>query len=281
MSKKEEKALTPKPPQQNTMTTQAAAEYEFDDASTMFNFRDLIIPKILVMQGLSKLVASGDAKMGDIVDTERNEVIGNVREKDQKPIRFYPLQMFRYWVKRTLDEDGEMQFDSAMPWTPQNADLDWDIMDGAKKVGVNEETIVFAVVRKDQLDNLDQPPRLLSFRKTSLKQTKAIKHHFFMCMSTRKEVPFQTEFELSGVLDKNEKGQSWYLPEVLPKDKASDGVTEQLMAFYKRYGKAIKEKIAGLLDDDADLGPASQGAEVAGRDVSPKPVEVEGPRAKF
>jgi hypothetical protein len=265
MSKKEKteetKSVAVKPP--SALTSELAAEFDFGDAS-MFNFRDLIIPKVLVMQGLSKLVAEGEAKMGDIVDTAANTVVGSVREKDRKPLRFYPLQMFRYWIKRIVDADGKLQFDSAVPWTAGNADMPWDIMDGARKIGVNEETIVFSVVPENQIDDIDQPPRLLSFRKTSLKQTKALKHHFFMCMSTRKEVPFQTAFELSGRLDKNDKGEQWYLPEVLPKGKAEDETAVKLMGFYKRYGTAIKEKVAGLIDDEEpapvprDVAPAQE-----------------------
>lgn len=276
--KTEEKALAPKTT--NALSAELAGEFDFG-GETMFNFRDLIIPKLLVMQGLSKLVAAGDAKMGDIVDTADNSVIGSVREKDRKPIRFFPLQMFRYWVRRTVDAEGKLHFESATPWTPENADMPWDVMEGEKKVAVNEETVVFAVVREDMIEDLEQPPRLLTFRKTSLKQTKALKHHFLMCYSTRKEVPFQTAFELSGRLDKNEKNESWYLPEILPKDKATDEQARGLMALYKRYGTMIKEKVAGFLDDD-ELSPASQGASAGPRDITPPPpVEAEGERAKF
>lgn len=272
MSKKETKEIAPKGP--SALSAELAADFDFGDAS-MFNFRDLIIPKILVMQGLSKLVAEGEAKMGDIVDTAANTVIGSVREKDKKPVRFYPLQMFRYWVKRLIDSDGKLQFDSATPWTAANADMPWDIMDGEKKIGTNEETVVFAVVPEHNVDNIDEPPRLMSFRKTSLKQTKALKHHFFMCMSTRKEVPFQTAFELTGRLDKNDKGEQWYLPEALPKGKADDETAQKLMAIYKRYGTAIKEKVAGLIDDEAEVTSAP-------RDVNEASVvDAEGERAKF
>lgn len=260
------------------LSTELAGEFDFG-GDTMFNFRDLIIPKLLVMQGLSKLVASGDAKMGDIVDTAANSVVGSVREKDRKPIRFFPIQMFRYWVQREVTADG-MKFKSATPWTPENADTPWDVMEGEKKIAKNEETVVFAVVREDMIDDMEEPPRLITFRSTSLKQTKQIKHHFLMCYSTRKEVPFQTVFELSGRLDKNERNESWYLPEVMPKEKASDEQARKLMALYKRYAPMIKEKVAGFLDDD-ELTPASQGAAAGPRDITPPPVEAEGERAKF
>lgn len=261
-----------------------AAASEFVDGydfggSEMFNFRDLIIPKVLVMQGLSKLVAAGDAKMGDIVDTAANEVVGSVREKDRKPLRFFPLQMFRYWVHRDNTDDG-LKFAGATPWTPENADTAWEEYgEGEKLKRVNEETVVFAIVREDLIDNLEEPPRLLSFRKTSLKQTKQLKHHFLMCHSTRKEVPFQTGFELSGRLDANEKKEQWYLPEIFPKGKATHEQCLQLAALYKRYGKMIKDKIAGLLDED-ELPASAEGAAMP-KDVTPPKVEAEGPRARF
>lgn len=253
--------------------------YDFG-GENQFNFRDLIIPKLFLMQGLSDLVAEGVAKMGDIVDTAANEIIGSVREKDRKPVRFYPLQMYRYWVHRKM-VDNELKFENATPWTPENADMKWEVLDSSGKViGKNEETVVFAVVREDQIDNLEEPPRLLSFRSTSLKQTKQLKHHFLMCLSTRKEVPFQTVFELSGRLEKNEKG-SWFVPECLPRGKATADQALKLMEFYKRYGKMIKEKIAGLLDED-EIPTASQGAEATARDVGGSvSVEAEGGRAKF
>ena len=51
--------------------------------------KDLLIPRLMIMQGLSQNVIDGKAKMGDVVDSMANEVIGG---KD-KPVKFLPFKV--------------------------------------------------------------------------------------------------------------------------------------------------------------------------------------------
>ena len=51
--------------------------------------RDIIIPKILAMQGLSELVTDGKAKFGDFVDSVTHQVLGSI----DKPLEFVPFHM--------------------------------------------------------------------------------------------------------------------------------------------------------------------------------------------
>lgn len=266
-NKKDEKALAPKAAETALAVASVMDEMQ-QDMGAQFNFRDVIIPRIQLVQAMSPVAQNEQAKPGDLFDTGLNETIGNVREKDKKTITVYPLQLYRYWVEKEL-VDGEMKYKTAYPWTPGNADLEWDILEGDKKVGVREETVVITVVRDSEIDNLDESPRIISFRKTSLKGVRVLKNHFLMCISGKKEVPFQTAFEISGTLNTNEKKQSWYALDAIKREKCDDATVQKLLGFYQRYGKLIKEKIVGALAvEESEVAPV-------------KTVDAEGGRAEF
>ena len=83
---------------------------------------DIVVPKLLLMQGLSKLVAE-DRKFqsGDIVRSTTETKIGDDKSA---PIPFIPLKMTMSW--REEEKIGQkFQFKKSLPRTAANEDLPW------------------------------------------------------------------------------------------------------------------------------------------------------------
>ena len=62
---------------------------------------DIVIPKILPMQGLSQMVADGKAMMGEFRDSLSGEKLGSIAE----PIPVVPFHVEKVWD--VLEEDGD------------------------------------------------------------------------------------------------------------------------------------------------------------------------------
>jgi len=71
------------------------------DNDVYLGANDIIIPKILPMQGLSVMVADGKAMMGEFRDSLSGEKLGSIAE----PIPFIPFHVEKVWD--ILEEDGD------------------------------------------------------------------------------------------------------------------------------------------------------------------------------
>jgi hypothetical protein len=91
---------------------------------------DLVIPKILVQQGLSKFVTDGVAMFGDFCDSLTGEVFGNPK----KPIRFIPIYMQKIWViSEKIAGKERPEFRAIVPVTPENENWPWDYEENGKQ----------------------------------------------------------------------------------------------------------------------------------------------------
>lgn len=55
------------------------------------SIEDLNIPRLLLMHNSSDLVGSGEAKLGDIVNSQTNEIVGGI----DKPVEILPLHLYK------------------------------------------------------------------------------------------------------------------------------------------------------------------------------------------
>src|SRR4051794_30344857 len=72
---------------------------------------DILIPKLLLMQGLSELVAEGKFQMGDIVNSVTQAKLGD----KTKSIEFIPIATFKTWVVM-----HDKQYAATLPQTLEN-----------------------------------------------------------------------------------------------------------------------------------------------------------------
>lgn len=149
----------------------------------------IVIPKVLLMQGLSDLVAEGNAVMGEMVKSTTGEKLGN----SENPVEFIPLTYNLTWV---LSEKIGQKFEyrGQEPLTAANQDLPWEFEKNGAQWKRTKSLNLFALLTKDvkaekeelakaDLGEMPDPdkallPVMMSFRSTSFTAGKNLVTHF-------------------------------------------------------------------------------------------------------
>jgi len=158
--------------------------------------KDMVIPKILCMQGLSDLVADGKAKMGDFVDSLTSEVLGDI----DNPVSFIPFHMEKIYIigKRNV---GESRFEFDRIEDVANQNYPFNSVEGTVETKY-EYCLQFYVLRPED----PSLPYVISFKSTSLKAGKALATQMFIRNRSAGLVPPAYTMLLGGKKEKNDKG---------------------------------------------------------------------------
>jgi len=183
---------------QNTAVSTAVADLGAWGAPAM-DSRDIIIPKILCMQGLSELVTDDKAKMGDFVDSMTSTVIGNY---EKKPITFIPFHLEKIWIiSEKKQGEKDFSFKTIEKVTPANINKKYSEFENDVEIK-NEYCMNFYVLRPDAMTL----PSIISFKGMSSKEGKVLATKMYVANAAEGKIPPAFAMELSGKKDKNDKG---------------------------------------------------------------------------
>lgn len=164
--------------------------------------QDIVIPKILCMQGLSALVADDKAKMGDLVDNMTNEVIGNCTNQ---PVQFIPFHMEKILIiSKKVGNDFEFERIEKVSPANENTPYEEQVGDDLFK---NEFAMNFYVLRPEDMSI----PYIISFKGMSRKSGKILATQMFVRNAAAGKIPPAFVMELSGTKTKNDKGVFYVL----------------------------------------------------------------------
>jgi len=135
-----------------------------DWGQSSYSASDIVIPRILLMQGTSKLVADGKMMVASIVDSMNEKVLGN----PDKPLSIIPFHMSKSWsVSEKLE--GQWKWIRRDVWTPANDGQAWEQTIGGKEFKF-EKTYDFYVL----LEADTTLPYVLSMKSTSARAAKEL-----------------------------------------------------------------------------------------------------------
>jgi len=154
--------------------------------------KDIIVPKVLLMQGLSEAVSDEKAKLGDFLYSLDDEVLGGF----DKPITFIPFHYERLWI---VKHDGE--FHHIEPVTPANENMPWEELQGSTQVQNIYCLNVYAMLEGDL-----SLPVIIPFKSTSLKAGKKVVTQMDFKNKAAGLIPPAKAMELSASKVKNDKG---------------------------------------------------------------------------
>lgn len=202
---------------------------------------DLVIPKLLIMQGLSEFVTDEkiQARQGEIRDSLEGRLLAKVGE----PLRVIPFYFYNTWVEFE-ERNGKFEFTGVTPrdHTNETAPMEW--VDGGKKRR-RDKTINCYVLVESELANGEFLPYLLSFSRTGFKTGKKLVT-LVEKLKQFKLAPAHRVFELSTVKVQNDKG-TWFGPEI---QQVAETSAEHLTLAYKWYLTVSK---GGVKVDNSDL----------------------------
>lgn len=182
---------------------------------------DVVIPKVLTMQGLSKLVTEGKAKFGDFVDSLNSEVLGDI----EKGLEFIPFHLEKTWVV-SRKEGNRYMFDHTEPVTAANENKKWEeVIDG--KEYKNEKAFNFYCI----MPHDPSIPYLLQFKSTSLKAGRELATQMYIKNRAAGKVPPAKVMVLSGSRISNDKGTFAVLKTGIERDSSQEEIMNCLEWF--------------------------------------------------
>lgn len=228
---------------------------------------DILVSKILLMQGQSKFVQRGDAAIGQLVDSVTGEVLGGVTNSKTKEIT--PIELIAFSSFKTLITSKKVgdkfEFMKVEPMGPDNVNLaPEEVVDGLTIR--RDRCLNFYVLRPEDIKAGNAFPYLLSVRRTSYKAGRQIttmgqKLKAFKQPLAAKCIQLGVEFK------ENDQGAFWAFT-------ASPGrvSTQEELKEAHRWYTAFKTQ--SVRHDDSDLkeepvarSPAAAGEPDEGFDV--------------
>lgn len=243
-SVKNTKATPPPTPSQEVMAKadQAVSTNVHNWTAQSASAKDLLIPKILVMQGLSKLVAARKAQIGDLVESLNSEKLGTI----DQAVEFIPFGIRPMWVHFAEDKpnSNNFKYKGQEDITPANDNLPYEEVINGVKVR-RDRTLNFYCLRPSEIKDGMHFPYMLSFRRTSMMAGKKLNTAFVRLAAFNKP-PAADVFELCGSMQSNEKGTY----AVLDVRKKRESTPEEIAACFQ-WHQTISQSNVKI--DDSDL----------------------------
>jgi len=255
---------TKKSPKSDTPVSQAPAVVEVNGAlvsaeeqaawgaSPFLSSRDTIIPKILLMQPMSKKVLADEAAFGELRDSVTNEVYGS----DKKSIEIIPFHLQTVWVEHEKNVDPktgkeDLKYLRTVPLSPQNDTLPLD-EPNLKRV----RTMQFYVLRPEELGS--GIPKVIAFRITSIKAGKKLATQMYVTNRAAGLPPPGRVMRLSVSRQTNGKG-TFAVMDVEPVRAATSEERASALKWFK-----IIQTDAAVKVDDSDVAEVETPVEDSG-----------------
>lgn len=227
-------------------TLPSLSNWKQGQASTI-NPANILIPKLLVMQGLSKFVVEEKAQMGDFVDSVSGEILGSAREKAYKPVKIIPIKLWENWVVYER-VDGSVKFSEIIDITPQNENWEQEAITPEGKQLVRFKAINAFVLVADKLDYF---PFQMTFKSTSYTAGKKLATYFMQQEQMLRLPAFYNTVDVTAKKLTNEKGTFFVMDiDLTQKAKAKE---EAIIMADKWFGVLNSQK---LKVDQSDLHEA-------------------------
>lgn len=224
---------------------------------TTMSSQDMVIPKILPMQGLSVLVADGIARMGEFRDSISTDLLGAI----DAPVEVIPFFLQKMWDIMKDDGSGNFKWARSVvlvdnPASPEyNDNWAWE----AEEDGVRIKRVRrmnFFVLIKSQVGT-GAMPYVLSFKSTSLREGKKLFTEMYIRCANAGLPPASYSFMLGGKKEKNDKG-TFIVPTMTRANKS----TPQELAECLKWIRLIKGGAARV--DESDMQEAAPVSEDTG-----------------
>lgn len=233
-----------------------------DWAAPTMSSQDIVIPKILAMQGLSVAVTEGKAQMGEFRDSISNNLIGTI----DKPFEAIPFYVDKVWDILEEQADGSFKWKKTIPVVdnPKDASYNdnwkWEAeVDGLKVKNVRRYNFYFLL--PSEIAQGTAIPYIFSFKSTSIKEGKKLFTQMYMRNIRAGLPPAAFKIQVSGKREKNQKGV-YIVPTYSLAARASAEELQECLAWIGTI-KQGRVKI-----DESDVqGAVAAETDVAGEDT--------------
>jgi hypothetical protein len=229
---------------ENNLPAMAQGSWGAESADTS----DILIPRIRIMQGLSKLVSSGEAAVGEIRDTVEGKFLGGKKGKEILPVDIIIFDSFKTWSEFKMN-DGKWDFFRTIPMDSSNSDLPLeDLVDG--HATRRDKVLNFYCLLASEVKEGVAFPYLLSLSRTSYTCGKKLMTAFAKLKVFKKPVAAK-HFMLTPVFTENDKG-SFFAFDVTQGDNSSETELSEAYKWHMAL-KSMKVKVQDELETSEDI----------------------------
>lgn len=238
----------------NEVSTDVTAMAGWEDTGVTLG-QDLVIAKILPMQGMSKLVTDGKATFGSFVDSLTGVKLGSVTE----PIAMVPFHVEKFWDIQEMNEEGKFKWVRTIPLVENPADENYNdnLTWSDKENGVEIKRVRrmnFYVLLNKEIDDNSAVPYILSFKSTSYKEGKKLLSQMYMRNRKVNLPPPGYNIILRGEKKSNDDG-TWIVPEYDLGPKSTPEQMQEALNWFKviRKGGVKVDESDVQAEDDAQM----------------------------
>lgn len=206
-----------------------AAEMDAWGSEQEVSSKDVLISKILPMQGLSKLVAARQAQFGEYRDSVTGDLLGSIDE----PVPFIPFHCEKFWIV-TKKEGDKFTFQGREELTRVNENRQWEEVTPEGTFRYDYTFLFYVIFPKDVEEGIPTP-YTLQFNRTSVRGGKKLFTQMFIRNKQMSKTPASFVMNLEGSMKENDKG-TFVVNDVSVNREAT---TEEVMAALELY-KAVK-----------------------------------------
>lgn len=200
---------------------------------------DMVVPKILPMQGLSEKVAEGLAAMGEFRNSLTNELIGKIGTDPFDVIPFHCTEVFDVYERQ---QDGQFKYKTSTPILKNpsahgyNDNAPWqDVVDGMEIKRVRKYN--FFVLLPKEIEEGTAMPYVLSFKSTSVKEGKKLFTLMYVRSRAMNLSPAAFKIRIDGIREKNDKG-IFIVPNISQGPRTSVAEVTAAKQWFDLVGKA-------------------------------------------
>lgn len=213
---------------------------------------DMLMPRVLLMQGSSELVKKAKTKnAGDIIDSVTGVTLLSSKDAlDGKKIEMIPLTAYKTWIIDRFDTVSQKwKYHTQKAMQPGEEKLPWEFAEREEQSNLmiqfrrKYRINVYALI-KSQIGTDDVVPYLVSFQVFSLEEGKKITTHMIKA-GRNKKYPYCKSFFLSSGTTTSKRGDSFEVFRVELGDDVS-------AAAQKAAHSWMEEIQAGRVVADAD-----------------------------
>lgn len=216
------------------------------------NSKDIIIPRILLMQPGSELVTEGEAAFGEIIDSLTGKKLGDMK----KPIMVIPFAMKKAFVEyeAPAKKGDKKKFLRVFPVTPENEDLPYEDEGKnaeGKTIKISRDfTMNFYVLLPEEVSRGGELPYILTFRRTGLKNGKKLATQMYVTNAGSNLPPPGLLVTVAVKKESNDLG-TWCTPDVLLGTEFTKIASQDQMRTALKWFKVISS--GGAKDHDEVL----------------------------
>lgn len=200
---------------------------EYDWGSNESSSQDVVIPKIQLMQGMSKKVIAGENKIGDFIDSVSGELLGSV----DKAFEVIPFHMEKIFVVQKHN-GKKFVYDHIEKITPTNENAPWEYETKDGKFKRVYTRNFYVLVPGKVL------PFVIGFSSTSSKAGKELATEMFVKNTMMKKAPAASRISIGCKLETNDDG-TWAIKTIKPVGNTSP---EDIALAFQWYQTVKKEE---------------------------------------